>query len=1062
MPPSFSSAHRGPADSGAPGSLAWRRRKRRSRGLSPDSIRGASRSASPEDRSLNASQPAQSTVRSDSPDRFPKSATQPDPSKAKKSRSSKSKTKNRQALEAARSHPLGIDARLEEFRKRRRRSTAPSPFHLEDADQPLDESGPSIDAEDTAPPRDQSPKQTGFSKKDKGKGKEVISDVIPEEFAPIGGGSIFDFDDAPPPSAQPLGKRGRRNSDTKARKRRKTPQSSNAGSEGLLGQTVPEHINGDSRLGDDINTEQEDDVELPGATPPRPTVLDEDQPARATSPTQPKTSAAGFQRSHSDSGYAELDGQVPSGPKPGIMDIDTPDGLPSYEVNHHSAIGGGAGQEDNDSMSVMSEPHGLPVIPDSPFSLPASHAGDEEENSHTQERPPLQGNSEPASTPPESSTKSPGSRHSSKRKAKQPFFSRQEDENVAAFAELPPDDVASPPRPRRSKRARSPAQGEAGPSTAAPRVRRKKGKKQPVSATKSQYRSGPLSKNEQNQITRAVERFREDEDLTPEEINQVIHDNPQKSEQAVNRQLWASIQSACPSRSRKKLISWCRQRFHNFAGRGAWTQEQDDELADLIETHGKKWSYIAGLINRYQKDVRDRWRNYLVCREFVKTDVWPEDEEDRFRELVENAIEKIREGMSEGSRKPAEELINWLNISESMGYTRSRLQCMEKWKRMRAAEPLPDKVPTVLPPGSSWRLEKARQDLRRLTAGDKYALMSAIRDSGVGTDAKISWKPIVSGTFGGNYERQALVVTWGRLRKAVPDWEWKTTRDCARYLCEMYEREGDFGVVERGADGLPDDTPDSTNDHKGKGKEVARPSTADTSASASENHAPGDRQKSSDDTAVPTVATKRTKSASRQSRPKRGKIQSKTRIESTPSRTNPDTGEAADEEVMAEDDQAATESLASPAEKTPRQAERGQSPELDTGSPQPSPSLAAQASRTRRRERRGSTVERTSANGKEREIAPRAPKTTSAKASKRPRRGSLSNGNVKSPRPKKQKIWGTTSASKAKTNGVKAGNIGEDQNLKTGGRSWSEISSDMDEDMEDIPATLPTSRKAVH
>jgi hypothetical protein len=737
------------------------------------------------------------------------------------------------------------------------------------------------------------------------------------------------------------------------------------------------------------------------------------------------------------------------------MDIDMDDGLPRYEDDHDVAASNGAEQGDNNNMSVASERLGSSVIAGSPSPLLVpTTLGDEEKDNHEEEPPRAPSDPVPTSTPPESASKVPSPRHSAKRKTKVPFFSRQEKENAAAFAELPPDEIVSPPNRKSSARAQS-AQGEAGPgpATMALKTKRKKYKRQPGGSVaaedpeeqevtqKSQYPSGPLSEAEQNQITRAVERFREDEDLTQQEINQVIHDNPQTSTQAIHRQLWATIQAACPSRPRRKLIMWCRQRFHNFAGRGKWTEEQDDELAELVEKHGHKWSYIGGLINRYPRDVRDRWRNYLVCRDAVKTDHWSEGEEERFRELVEDSIGKIREGLKKNSRRSPEELINWQYISEAMGHTRSRLQCMEKWKRIRAAEPLPDQVPTVLPSGSSWRLERARNHLRRITADDKYTLMTAIRDSGVGTDAKIPWKQIVSGTFHGKYERQALVVTWGRLRKAVPDWEWKTTRDCARYLCEMYEREGSFGGAQQGESEEDEDDPshDTTftkhRRQKGKGPPDSRAPV----------------RESSQDVVEPTAAVDGETRASGESRQKRGKSRDKAKRDALTSRNH---AEPANEDAVMED-QATTQSDASPLETSPQPAVREPSPELGGASPQPSPSVEASAARSKRRERNGSVEEKRSIKGKKKETSPAALKATNATSWKRPRRASLSNGKVDSHRrSKKQKTSESSFASKNKVNRPMANNVDENDESKTSRRSLSVISSDMD-DMEDIPARLP-------
>jgi hypothetical protein len=858
----------------------------------------------------------------------------------------------------------------------------------------LDEPGSASDAEEAAPlQRLSSSAQAWSSKKNKGKGKEATRNVIQEEATAIADRSIFDNE--PSPSTQPLGKRDRRNSNSKPRKKRKSRLSNGslderlevgAATDELLNQSASDRADEGPRP-DDIAAANEEDESgsTRTTTQSRSVVLNEYQSDDGASSEPSRASATGSQRSHSDSGYAELDGQGPLPLKPG-MGMDDTNGSPGFEDDHHSTRGDGASEDSHDGMSVISVPDGLPVASDSgkhdEVTAPRPHSPKDspdvsDTDNDAEASAPLPRNRESASPPLNSSIKS--SRHSAKRQAKPPFFPRQEEENVQAFAELPHEDAASPPRLRRSNRRRPAPRVEADVAV--------EDSDEQINMGESQYRTGPLSSAEQDRITRAVERFREDEDLTQEEINQVIHDNPQTSNRPIHRQLWATIQDACPFRTRRKLISWCRQHFHNWAGRGTWTQAQDDELAGLIEAHGKKWSHIAGLINRYPGDVRDRWRNYLVCRETVKTDVWSEGEEERFRELVENSIDKIRQEIGEHSRKAPEELLNWLNISEAMGHTRSRLQCIQKWKRMCEAAPLADSVPTVLPSGTSWRLDRARDQLRRITADDKYRLMCAVRDSGVGTDTKINWKQIVNGAFRKRYERQALVVTWGRLRKAVPDWEWKTTRDCARYLCEMYESEGNFGTVNEAE--AENDTAVSTNKRRKGKKKSRRPAPVDDLALGSQDQPLADSEP--------------------------------------------------DEDVEMEDSIHA-ESHAKSTNSRSRHVEKEQSPELDSVSRESSPSVEAQAARTRRRG--GKEVEDTGMKEKRKGLSSPAPNAASAKLAKRARRDSFPNGGVEDLRSKKRKT--TSSRAEAEGSGPS----------KTNGKSWSVVSSDM-EDMEDIPATLP-------
>ncbi|KAK3904637.1 hypothetical protein C8A05DRAFT_31563 [Staphylotrichum tortipilum] len=672
-------------------------------------------------------------------DRVARPATQPDPSDVSTSRSSKRRSKDQRQRKVLYLTDAEKLAWMDEFKDRRRRSKSPSPFPEFGPDEPTDGSGSAaVHTEDTPPPQTQSPKSTRLRKTRKGKGKEAAREATPEEAVPVPHRPTLDSDDdGPPPSAQPRGKSSRRDRDPGARGEAQIPRPQSSG------------LNGEHAAEPSVDLHEEarrDDINNGGDFRPADDMQVDSENAAERFTTTPRRPV------------------VPT------------------------SLGG---EDEPGAGSHVPSPASTPRPP-----RPGD--GDEANTGHADDKATISHAAAPASTHAESAAQTPETRRRSKRKAKQPL-SNLEEENTKAFVELPLNDDASLGR---SGDAQLPAPVVTRPPARAPRAKRKKPDKRPdadadsndeISTGKSQYRSGALSRAEQLQITNAVDQIRDAEGLSQEAINRVIHDNPRNSSQAIHRQLWAAIQDACPSRPRKKLMSWTRQRFHNFAGRGTWTPVQDDELADLIEKHGKKWSHIAGLINRYQKDVRDRWRNYLVCRHTVKTDAWSKDEEARFRELVESSINQIRLGSGGNTKKDPEALINWLQISEAMSQTRSRLQCMEKWKRMRAAEPLPDEVPTVLPQGNSRPLAKSRRDLRRLTAGGKYDLICAVRDSLVETDADINWTKIVDYTFAGRFERQALSVVWGRLRKAVPDWKQKTTRDCALHLCEMFEREGNFG-----------------------------------------------------------------------------------------------------------------------------------------------------------------------------------------------------------------------------------------------------------------------------
>ncbi|KAK0725473.1 hypothetical protein B0H67DRAFT_480847, partial [Lasiosphaeris hirsuta] len=196
-----------------------------------------------------------------------------------------------------------------------------------------------------------------------------------------------------------------------------------------------------------------------------------------------------------------------------------------------------------------------------------------------------------------------------------------------------------------------------------------------------QYRVGTLTEVEKFHIHQAVERARVDENLSEEEMNRIIHENPKfQPVDSPHYRLWVRVQQACPSRSKQKIINWCRLAFHNFVARGKWTKEQDDELLELVERHGKCWAKIAGLINRHHTDTRDRYRNDLIVRDTQVWDAWTKEEEECLYEAIQQAMIRIRDNTDNPAIEDVGRLINWHHISEAMGFTRSRLQCLGKWK----------------------------------------------------------------------------------------------------------------------------------------------------------------------------------------------------------------------------------------------------------------------------------------------------------------------------------------------------------------------------------------------
>lgn len=337
--------------------------------------------------------------------------------------------------------------------------------------------------------------------------------------------------------------------------------------------------------------------------------------------------------------------------------------------------------------------------------------------------------------------------------------------------------------------------------------------------SKEQRATGAWTSEELGALGRVVEEFRDANGMTQHEVNKMIHEVPNKSD-PVNQGFWNKADIAVPGRTRKQVVERARRLYHNFEGRGTWTEEQKAELHELLEQHGQKasypWAEIAAAINRDPKDVRDYWRNhYLVFGTQVKSR-WSKEDEERLKEVVEEALSKIRIMRENNDQLRAhprakavdeEALLDWQQISTAMGLTRSRQQCKWKWTDLREKGLVGDSS-IVLPTqprssagasgsgkrlhGISDELANAREDYRSMSDEDKFRLVDAIYDSGALSDGRIRWAHLVDERFRVKWKRPTLKLVWYRLRRTVPDHENQNLEKNAQFLINYYRQNRRF------------------------------------------------------------------------------------------------------------------------------------------------------------------------------------------------------------------------------------------------------------------------------
>ncbi|KAI0542609.1 hypothetical protein GGR58DRAFT_256018 [Xylaria digitata] len=295
--------------------------------------------------------------------------------------------------------------------------------------------------------------------------------------------------------------------------------------------------------------------------------------------------------------------------------------------------------------------------------------------------------------------------------------------------------------------------------------------------------SGAFHESEIQSLNQAIEQFREDHGMTQRQVNDLVHSNPKESRAG---ELWERIMATTPGRSRQKVINQTRRRFHNFVARGTWTPEQENELRQMYEQYGNKYAQIGQFINRHPEDVRDRIRNYIICGDKLRKDQWSQEESDKLVAIVEQAIAEIRSQRAKrglNDDRPVEEDINWQLVSQGMGRTRSRLQCISKWKAIK---------PQLTGGGLDGEtapteeiIHQARETATTMSYRNRSLVIKEILKTGANADSRIPWLKIRN-ELEGRWTRPPLMVVWFRLRRTVPNWQSLNVKEICTLLLQNF------------------------------------------------------------------------------------------------------------------------------------------------------------------------------------------------------------------------------------------------------------------------------------
>ncbi|KAH7058749.1 hypothetical protein B0J12DRAFT_737379 [Macrophomina phaseolina] len=316
--------------------------------------------------------------------------------------------------------------------------------------------------------------------------------------------------------------------------------------------------------------------------------------------------------------------------------------------------------------------------------------------------------------------------------------------------------------------------------------------------------SGPYTKKEVETLTRAIEAYREFNDLTQIQVNDIVQAGVFSEVHGKScKAFWDEVCPCLPNRwSRETIIKFVRRKWHNFDKRGKWDPEEDQMLKDAYAKTPGQWTKIGEAVGRFADDCRDRWRNYLSCSDTMASKRWhdsevnellnvvqdclntllerlPEDKKNYWREELQsterrdiwkpdeirNLVRKMPDCMDalrqafdekhprESKQKRATEkrrgssatdgsvVINWDLVSEKMGKKRSRLQIMSKWKALEHSYSQ-DPKETFFTEANHWRVENGQKWAEQMLPGDKYNIVRAMMDLGLTNEERIIWNSV--------------------------------------------------------------------------------------------------------------------------------------------------------------------------------------------------------------------------------------------------------------------------------------------------------------------------------
>lgn len=226
------------------------------------------------------------------------------------------------------------------------------------------------------------------------------------------------------------------------------------------------------------------------------------------------------------------------------------------------------------------------------------------------------------------------------------------------------------------------------------------------------------------------------------------------------RKAFLEISKDFPTRNPKQIYGFATRYYDPNNHKGKWSEEEKEQLADLVELKGEKWTEIGEILERAGASCRDKWRS---MRDKYQRGDWTPEELAQLKQLVNEQLAAQGaapgRGPGEGNEHlPVRDNINWKAISLKLK-TRSENTCCQKWYRIA-----PDSVAA-----GEWG------------EGDDTTMVAALRRARAASEADVDWAGLVRGRTLSQIKRR-----FKDLRQAIPKNHKLTFAEVVQKLVEKH------------------------------------------------------------------------------------------------------------------------------------------------------------------------------------------------------------------------------------------------------------------------------------